>query len=77
MSDVEEKMFVIVQFDEVIDGKKIVELVHDFWLTEDETLCYWPPKSMEYKVPQLVEQKMKPGKTWEAFPVVILARASK
>lgn len=71
------KPFLIVQFNELINGKKVVDLVHVSWLSENKTMCSWPPNDMEHDVPALVEHECEPGSTWQSYPVKILSNASK
>lgn len=71
------KSFAIVEFDELINNKKLVELVPTSWLTENETLCFWPPKNKEHKVQEFVEFEHVPEKAWTTYHVKVISKASK
>ncbi|KAH0557744.1 hypothetical protein KQX54_011152 [Cotesia glomerata] len=68
------KLYAVVEFDEILDGKKVVELVPISWLTSDETLCFWPLKNLEYKLRELVEIQADPDDTWNTYPIEIITK---
>lgn len=70
-----EREFAVVEFEEVKDGKKAVELIPTLWLSDDETFCLWPPKNMEKKFQMMVKMKNKPGELWQKYPVKIITIA--
>ncbi|XP_057324044.1 uncharacterized protein LOC130666793 isoform X1 [Microplitis mediator] len=74
MSD-DVKEYAVVEFEEWINDKKAVEVVPIGWLTEDETVCYWPPKNQEENVQKWIEMKYAPGKTWIKYPVNVISKA--
>lgn len=71
------KFYAVVKFDEILDGKKVVELVPISWLTCNETLCFWPPKNLEHKLRELVKIQADADYTWDKYRIEIITKASK
>ncbi|XP_044577152.1 uncharacterized protein LOC123260206 [Cotesia glomerata] len=70
------KKYAVIEFDETINNNKVVELVPIDWLTEDETMCLWPPKKDEDKVEKWVEFEVGPYyETWLKYPIKIISKA--
>ncbi|XP_044733325.1 uncharacterized protein LOC123295928 [Chrysoperla carnea] len=74
MSDVA-KQFAVVEFDEVVNGKKVVELIPISWLNDDEMFCFWPPKDIEHTLQKLVKLKYAPGSDWDSYPIKVISKA--
>ena len=69
--------FAIIEFDELINNKKVVELVPVSWLADDEILTFWPPKNQEHNVPKWTQCQRQPDDTWDTYPIKVISKASK
>lgn len=76
MSD-SDVLYVVVEFDELVNKKKCVELLPISWLLDDDSRCYYPSKRDYDKVEEWVKDLQVPKKNWSSYPVTIIAKASK
>ncbi|KAK9880083.1 hypothetical protein WA026_008599 [Henosepilachna vigintioctopunctata] len=69
------KSYAVVEFNEIMNNKIVVELVPIGWLTENGSMCLWPPKKDEDKVKEWVELEIGPYETWIKYPIKIISKA--
>lgn len=75
MSDAD-VMYVVVEFDELVNKKKCVELLPISWLLDDSR-CYYPPKKDYNRVEEWIKELQDPKVNWPSYPINIIAKASK
>ncbi|XP_077271393.1 uncharacterized protein LOC143902395 [Temnothorax americanus] len=75
--NIDDPEYLLVQFNQVRNGKKIIELVPKTWTTINKRIwqCRYPPEECYPKINEWIKEKKQPDENWEMYPVKVLTSA--